>query len=117
MNYNFNSKDLKLLNSNLAIKMMLKQNEVDPKRVLRYVKYEREVEKMQVDLIKLQHWVINENKRLCIIFEGRDAAGKGGAIRRITHHLNPRNQHPCWNYHVHPPLLGMYGHRSIVSLD
>lgn len=70
---------------------MLSQDEIDPKRALRYVKYEREVEKMQVDLIKLQHWVINNNKRVCVIFEGRDAAGKGGAIRRITHHLNPRN--------------------------
>lgn len=91
MRYNFSQKDLKLLNSNLAIKLMLSQDEIDPKRALRYVKYEREVEKMQVDLIKLQHWVINNNKRVCVIFEGRDAAGKGGAIRRITHHLNPRN--------------------------
>ena len=91
MNHNFTDRDLKLLNSNLAIKLMLGQEEIDPKRVLRYVKYEREVEKLQVDLIKLQHWVINNKKRVCVIFEGRDAAGKGGAIRRITHHLNPRN--------------------------
>ena len=91
MKHNFPQKDLKLLNSNLAIKLMLSQNEIDPKRALRYVKYEREVEKMQVDLIKLQQWVINNKKRVCVIFEGRDAAGKGGAIRRITHHLNPRN--------------------------
>ncbi len=91
MKYSFSNKDLKLLNSNLAIKIMLKQDEIDPKRALRYVKYEKEVERLQVDLIKLQHWVINNGKRICVIFEGRDAAGKGGAIRRITHHLNPRN--------------------------
>jgi polyphosphate kinase 2 len=91
MKYNFNDKDLKLLNSNMALTLMLKHDVVEPRKVLRYVKYEREVEKLQVELIKLQQWVINNNKRVCILFEGRDAAGKGGAIRRITHHLNPRN--------------------------
>ncbi len=41
-------------------------------------------------MIKLQQWVEAENEKLVVIFEGRDAAGKGGAIRRITQHLNPR---------------------------
>jgi polyphosphate kinase 2 len=45
---------------------------------------------MQEELIKLQQWVENEGEKLVIIFEGRDAAGKGGAIRRITQNLNPR---------------------------
>ena len=91
MDYNFNEKELKLLNSNLALKFMLSGESVEPKKVLRYVKYENEVEKLQVELIKLQKWVIESGKRVCVLFEGRDAAGKGGAIRRITHHLNPRN--------------------------
>jgi polyphosphate kinase 2 len=91
MRYNFSEKELKLLNSNLAIKLMLQGEEVEPKKVLRFVNYEKEVEKLQVELIKLQHWVIEQNKRIVIIFEGRDAAGKGGAIRRINHHLNPRH--------------------------
>ena len=91
MDYNFSPKDLLLLNSNLAVKMMLQQEVLDPRKVLRNVKYEKKIEKLQVELIKLQQWVIKNDKRICLLFEGRDAAGKGGAIRRITHHLNPRN--------------------------
>lgn len=90
--YNFSEKDLKLLNSNGALKLMLKQGDnISPEKVLRYVKYEKTLEESQVDLIQMQQWVIKNNKRVCLIFEGRDAAGKGGAIRRVTHHLNPRN--------------------------
>ena len=87
----FSSIDVKLLNSNKALKIMLSYDgEINTSKVLRYVKYERELEELQVELIKLQNWVIKEKKRVCILFEGRDAAGKGGAIRRINHHLNPR---------------------------
>ncbi len=64
---------------------------IQPEKVLRYVNYEKRLETYQVELIKLQNWVIENNKRVCVLFEGRDAAGKGGAIRRITHHLNPRH--------------------------
>ena len=42
-------------------------------------------------MIKLQHWVIEQEKKVVILFEGRDAAGKGGAIRRITQRMNPRH--------------------------
>lgn len=91
MAHNFKEKDLRLLNSNLAVKLMLQQEMLDPVKVMRNVKYERDIERLQVELIKLQQWVIENNKRVCVLFEGRDAAGKGGAIRRITHHLNPRN--------------------------
>ena len=52
--------------------------------------YEKELENLQVELIKLQNWVIKNNKRVLVLFEGRDAAGKGGMIKRITEHLNPR---------------------------
>ncbi|GAB4395108.1 MAG: polyphosphate kinase 2 [Anaerolineae bacterium] len=53
-------------------------------------KYEKELERLQYELVKLQYWVKNEGKRLVLIFEGRDAAGKGGVIKRITEPLNPR---------------------------
>jgi polyphosphate kinase len=90
--YNFSEADLKLLNSNTAIQMMMQQGDhLRPDRVLRYIKYERYLESLQVELIKLQTWAINTGQRICILCEGRDAAGKGGAIRRITHHLNPRH--------------------------
>jgi len=89
---NFSIKDLKLLNSNLGIKLLLKQgDQINPEKVLRTVRSEKTLEDLQVELIKLQQWVIKNNQRVCLLFEGRDAAGKGGAIRRATHHLNPRN--------------------------
>ena len=52
--------------------------------------YEDEMEKLQVELVKLQEWVKKEKKKIVVIFEGRDAAGKGGVIRRITERLSPR---------------------------
>lgn len=52
--------------------------------------YEKELGKLQVELIKLQEWVKHEKLKLVIIFEGRDAAGKGGVIKTITECLNPR---------------------------
>ncbi|MEP5255099.1 MULTISPECIES: polyphosphate kinase 2 [Winogradskyella] len=52
--------------------------------------YEQELLPLQAELVDFQHWVQKENKKIAIIFEGRDAAGKGGAIKRFTEHLNPR---------------------------
>jgi polyphosphate kinase 2 len=52
--------------------------------------YERELRRLQVDLVKLQEWIRQEKMRVVVLFEGRDAAGKGGAIKRITDTLNPR---------------------------
>jgi polyphosphate kinase len=52
--------------------------------------YEHELEKLQIELVKLQEWVKYKGLRVAVIFEGRDAAGKGGAIKRITEFLNPR---------------------------
>ncbi len=52
--------------------------------------YEEELARLQVELAKLQGWVIREGQKVVVIFEGRDAAGKGGTISRITARLNPR---------------------------
>jgi polyphosphate kinase 2 len=52
--------------------------------------YERELSLLQVELVKLQEWIRQERLRVVVLFEGRDAAGKGGAIKRITETLNPR---------------------------
>jgi polyphosphate kinase len=52
--------------------------------------YEREKRLLQIELVKLQNWVKDTGQKLVIIFEGRDAAGKGGTIKRFTEHLNPR---------------------------
>jgi polyphosphate kinase 2 (PPK2 family) len=51
--------------------------------------YERELVRLQIEMLKLQLWVKENGERLVILFEGRDAAGKGGAIRRFTEHTNP----------------------------
>jgi polyphosphate kinase 2 len=52
--------------------------------------YERRLAQLHVELIKLQHWIIHKKMKVVIVFEGRDAAGKGGTIKRITECLNPR---------------------------
>jgi polyphosphate kinase 2 len=52
--------------------------------------YERQKQELQIELLKVQNWVKKSNQRLMIVFEGRDAAGKGGAIKRFMEHLNPR---------------------------
>jgi polyphosphate kinase 2 len=57
---------------------------------LRGLFYERELVRMQEELVKLQYWVKEEGLRVVIVFEGRDAAGKGGVIKRITERMSPR---------------------------
>jgi polyphosphate kinase 2 len=52
--------------------------------------FERELEKLQVELVKLQRWVIHAGLRVIVLFEGRDAAGKGGTIKRIVERVSPR---------------------------
>ena len=59
------------------------------KRVKKSV-YEKELFRMQLELVKMQEWVKNNGLKVVVIFEGRDAAGKGGVIKRITQHLSPR---------------------------
>jgi len=53
-------------------------------------KYEKELAKLQIELVKLQRWVKHKGLKVIVLFEGRDAAGKGGAIKRISETLNPR---------------------------
>ena len=52
--------------------------------------YEHELARLHVELVKLQQWVVHEGHKVCIIFEGRDGAGKGGAIKAITERVSPR---------------------------
>jgi polyphosphate kinase 2 len=55
-------------------------------------RYEEELERLQAELVKMQYWARAEGARVAVVFEGRDAAGKGGSIRRIMEYLNP---HSC----------------------
>ena len=52
--------------------------------------YERELAKLHVELVKLQEWVKHTGKKICVVFEGRDGAGKGGTIKAITERVSPR---------------------------
>jgi len=61
-----------------------------PKRAARDYKYIDELVRLQFELLKMQEWVRLQRLRVCVLFEGRDAAGKGGVIKRITEPLNPR---------------------------
>ncbi len=58
---------------------------------LKKAKYEAELERLQVELVKLQTWVRESGERIVMVFEGRDAAGKGGTIKRFTAYMNPRH--------------------------
>ncbi len=62
----------------------------DRRKKLRKAFYESELLKLQIELVKLQEWIKQEGMKVVVIFEGRDAAGKGGVIKRMTERLNPR---------------------------
>lgn len=70
--------DLEMLNSPLGLKMLLADKKTNVEKALRLVKSEITFRELQAEVIKLQNWVIEKNKKVVIIFEGRDAAGKGG---------------------------------------
>jgi polyphosphate kinase 2 len=60
------------------------------KRRLKRKEYEQELQKLHIELVKLQEWVRHEGHKVCIVFEGRDGAGKGGTIKAITARVSPR---------------------------
>jgi polyphosphate kinase 2 len=85
------AEDVKKLNSKLGLLSLLSKEPLNLERGIRNVEYQKKLVKLQTELIKLQTWLIEKNQRIIVIFEGRDAAGKGGAIRRITERINPRH--------------------------
>jgi polyphosphate kinase 2 len=64
--------------------------EDDPIEKLGRKDYEKELERLQGELVRLQEWVVHEGLKICVVFEGRDTAGKGGVIKRITERVSPR---------------------------
>ncbi len=70
---------------------LLDKSDCNYSDILNKLEYEKEIQFLQEELLKLQNWVLNNHKRIVIIFEGRDAAGKGGTIRRFARYLNPRS--------------------------
>jgi polyphosphate kinase len=66
------------------------QEEAVPQGKLKRRAYEKALESLHVELVKLQQWVVQEGLKVCIVFEGRDGAGKGGTIKAITERVSPR---------------------------
>ncbi|KPM48419.1 polyphosphate kinase 2 [Jiulongibacter sediminis] len=87
---NLTEEEVELLNSKEGLRRLFANKKVNLERALRLANYDVTLKELQTELIKLQTWVIENNKKVVVIFEGRDAAGKGGAIRRITAYINPR---------------------------
>jgi len=83
-------KEFEKLSSNKELLKIIQKKNISTEKVKNTLFYEGELQKLQMELVKLQRWVVKNKKRVAIIFEGRDAAGKGGNIRRFTEHLNPR---------------------------
>jgi polyphosphate kinase 2 len=62
----------------------------EPVSRLRRKEYEEELRRLQVELVQMQRWLVQERAKVCIVFEGRDTAGKGGVIKRLTERVSPR---------------------------
>lgn len=82
--------DFERVSSNQELLKLIKQKNIPFDKVAKRLFYEEELRNLQIELVKLQQWIVKNKMRVAIIFEGRDAAGKGGNIRRFTEHLNPR---------------------------
>jgi hypothetical protein len=82
--------DLANVSTNRELLALLRQRGFSTKKAVSTLRYEVELEKLQIELVRLQRNVQLKGKRVAIVFEGRDAAGKGGTIRRFIEHLNPR---------------------------
>ena len=105
----------------MSDKNKLKKNKISKKR------YEEELFKLQLEMVKLQAWVQHRGLKVVVLFEGRDAAGKGGVIKRATQFLNPRicrvaalpapteRQKTQWYFQRYVPLLPAAG--EIVLFD
>ena len=87
----FSDIDIKRLNSKKGIFSILSEDKISFARTLRFLKNSRRLKVLQTELIRQQACIINNNQGVIVIFEGRDAAGKGGSIRRITERINPRH--------------------------
>ena len=83
--------DFKKITTRDELKQIISQKKIDVEDIMKSVDYEADLRKLQIELVKLQQSISKSKKRVVIIFEGRDAAGKGGNIRRFSEHLNPRS--------------------------
>jgi len=83
--------DFSSMKTKTDLKAFLKENKLKTKKVFKEIQYEEDLRKLQEELINLQLHIKKKKLRVAIIFEGRDASGKGGSIKRFVEHLNPRS--------------------------
>ncbi|MEN8776207.1 MAG: polyphosphate kinase 2 [Polaribacter sp.] len=88
---NITAEDFQSIENNSELLDLIKDKSPLYNKVKKTLYYEEELKLLQIELVKLQRWISKEKKRVAVIFEGRDAAGKGGNIRRFMEHLNPRS--------------------------
>ncbi|WP_435416548.1 polyphosphate kinase 2 [Polaribacter aestuariivivens] len=86
-----NVEDFQNVDSNKELLAIIEDKSQLYNKVIKTLSYTEELRLLQIELVKLQRWISKENKRVAVVFEGRDAAGKGGNIRRFMEHLNPRS--------------------------
>ncbi|PIF01642.1 MAG: polyphosphate kinase 2 [Maribacter sp.] len=87
----FTAEDLLSAKTRKDLVAIAKKKGIDIGNVVRNTKYEIELGKLQSELVNLQQWINKNQLRVAVLFEGRDAAGKGGSIKRFREHLNPRS--------------------------
>ena len=87
----FESKHLKNSSKRSELIILAEKNNIPIDNTLKKLQYEAELRELQSELVNLQKWIAKNKMRVAVIFEGRDAAGKGGAIKRFKEHLNPRS--------------------------
>ena len=87
----FTADDLNSCTHRKQLMAIAQEKEMDIGKVTRFLRYEKELRLLQVELVNLQQWIARKKLRVAVLFEGRDAAGKGGAIKRFTEHLSHRS--------------------------
>lgn len=90
MKANFKQEHLVGVKTRKELIAVAKENDIPIDKVLNKLKYLAELRKLQSEFVNLQKWIAQKKMRVAVIFEGRDAAGKGGSIKRFKEHLNPR---------------------------
>ena len=83
--------DIKILNSNIGLKHLLARKKIDLAKVLEEVRFELTLREIQAELVRMQLWIIENNKKLMVLFHGGDSSEKSGIIRKILSHNNPRH--------------------------
>jgi polyphosphate kinase 2 len=86
----FTKEELESFTTRKEVTKLAKEKGINLSKHIENREYELELAKLQAQLVSLQHWIHEKKLRVAILFEGRDAAGKGGTIKRFREHLNPR---------------------------